>query len=481
MPDTTDMLKILFATPECAPWIKTGGLGDVSGALPRALAALGHDVKVLMPLYAPLKKLTARATRGVAIEAHGPWPASRLVCWRPKGVPFELLLLDCPELFQHAGGPYEDSGDNARRFGWFSRVAALLASGASPWPNWQPDLLHCNDWPTGLAPAWLRILPEPRARSVFTIHNLAFQGLFPPHRAGELAIPPEWLTPQGIEYWGQLSYLKAGIHEADAVTTVSPTYAREIQQEPLGCGFDGILRSRAHRLHGILNGIDTTVWNPATDEHLPMRYSADKLHGKSLNKQALQERSGLRTDERAPLFGMVSRLTHQKGVDLVLDNLDWLVQQGAQVVVLGKGDTELEQRLQAAAGQRAGQVSVQLGFDEALAHLIEAGADAYLMPSRFEPCGLNQMYSLAYGTLPVARATGGLADTIVDLTVRPEAGTGFLFEEPTAGALQAALQRALDAWRTPTLWQTMQQRGMRQTFGWSDSALRYEALYRSLR
>nr|WP_297350368.1 glycogen synthase GlgA [uncultured Caldimonas sp.] len=480
MPDTTATLKILFATPECAPWIKTGGLGDVSGALPRALAALGHEVKVLMPLYASLRKPTARASRSVTIEANGCWPASRLVCWRPKGVPFDLLLLDCPELFQREGSPYDDQGDNARRFGWFSRVAALLASAASPWPNWQPDVLHCNDWPTGLAPAWLRTLPEPRARSVFTIHNLAFQGLFPLHRAGELQIPHEWLTPEGIEYWGQLSFMKAGIHEADAITTVSPTYAREIQQEPLGCGFDGILRSRAHRLHGILNGIDTTVWDPATDEHLPMRYSAEKLHGKSLNKQALQERSGLHTDERAPLFGMVSRLTHQKGVDLVLDNLDWLVDQGAQVVVLGKGDAELEQRLQDAATRHAGRMSVHLGFDEALAHLIEAGADAYLMPSRFEPCGLNQMYSLAYGTLPVARATGGLADTIVDLTVQPEAATGFLFEEPTAGALQAALQRALDAWRTPAVWQAMQQRGMRQMFGWSDSAQRYEALYRAL-
>lgn len=481
MPETTSPLKILFATPECAPWIKTGGLGDVSGALPRALAARGHDVKVLMPLYASLRKPTARATRSIRLEANGPWPASRLVCWRPKSVPFDLLLLDCPELFQHTGGPYDEgSGDPARRFGWFSQVAALLACETTPWPQWRPDILHCNDWPTGLAPAYLRMLPGERARSVFTIHNLAFQGLFPLHRAADLGIPHEWLTPEGIEYWGRLSFLKAGIHEADAITTVSPTYAREIQQEPLGCGFDGILRSRAHRLHGILNGIDTTVWNPATDGYLPMHYDADKLQGKSLNKQALQERCGLRADPRVPLFGMVSRLTHQKGVDLVLDNLPWLVEQGAQAVVLGTGDAEWEQRLQTAAARHAGRVAVQLGFDEALAHLIEAGSDAYLMPSRFEPCGLNQMYSLAYGTVPVARATGGLADTIVDLTAAPDAGTGFLFDEPTATALQAALQRALDTWATPELWRAMQRRGMQQRLDWSESAARYDTLYHSL-
>jgi starch synthase len=473
-------LKILFATPECAPWVKTGGLGDVSAALPRALAALGHDVKLLMPLYAPLKKLTARATRSVHIEASGPWPEARLVCWRPKGVPFELLLLDGAELFQHDAGPYDDGSgsDAARRFGWLSRMAALLASDATPWPHWRPDVLHCNDWPTGLAPAYLRALPAPRARTVFTIHNLAFQGLFPLDRAPQLEVPWEWLTPDGIEYWGRLSFLKAGIHEADAITTVSPTYAREILQEAHGCGFDGILRSRAERLHGILNGIDTRVWNPATDELLPMRYSADRLDGKSLAKQALQERCRLQGDRHTPLFGMVSRLTHQKGVDLLLDVLPWLVGQGAQVVALGQGDADLERRLQTAAAQHPGRVFVQLGFDEPLAHLIEGGADAYLMPSRFEPCGLNQMYSLAYGTLPVARATGGLADTIVDLSVQPEAATGFLFEEATSGALQAALRRALHAWQSRETWSAMQLRAMRQRLDWAHSAQRYEQLYR---
>ncbi|MCM5681240.1 glycogen synthase GlgA [Schlegelella sp. S2-27] len=480
--DALPPLKILFATPECAPWVKTGGLGDVSAALPRALAALGHDVKLLMPLYAPLKKLTARATRSVHIEAKGPWPASRLVCWRPKGLPFELLLLDCAELFQQGGGPYDDSGgDHARRFGWLSRVAALLASDATPWPQWRPDVLHGNDWPAGLAPAYLRTLPAPHARTVFTIHNLAFQGLFPLDRAPQLELPPAWLTPDGIEYWGRLSFLKAGIHEADAITTVSPTYAREILHEAHGCGFDGILRSRAERLHGILNGIDTSVWNPATDELLPMRYSAEQLDGKSLNKQALQERLRLHTDPHAPLFGMVSRLTHQKGVDLVLDVLPWLVEQGAQVAVLGQGDADLERALQDAAARHPGRVSVQLGFDETLAHLIEGGADAYLMPSRFEPCGLNQMYSQAYGTLPVARATGGLADTIVDLSAGPEAATGFLFEASTADALQVTLRRVLDAWSAPEVWHAMQRRGMQQQLDWSGSARRYEALYRSLR
>ncbi|WP_047197813.1 glycogen synthase GlgA [Caldimonas brevitalea] len=473
-------MKILFVTPECAPWVKTGGLGDVSSALPQALAALGHDVKLLMPAYPALQPLVARAGELAVRPARDRWPAARLLdAGRHRGV--DLLLVDCPPLYDRPGGPYDDpQGDNALRFGLFCRLAAELCSDASPWPAWRPEVLHCNDWPTGLAPAYLRRVDASGVRSVMTLHNLAFQGVFPLHHAGDLQLPGEWLVPEGVEYWGQISFLKAGVHFADAITAVSPTYAVEIQQAEHGFGFDGILRSRAGRLCGILNGVDDTVWNPATDPHLAQPYDRSRLALKAANKAALQQRLGLRPDPQALLFGMVSRLTHQKGVDLVLEVLPWLLSQGAQLAVLGQGDAEFEQRLRASAAQSPGQVSATIGFDESLAHQIEAGADAYLMPSRFEPCGLNQMYSLAYGTLPVVRRTGGLADTVVDADAAPDQGTGFSFDEASGAALQATLQRAFEAFRSAGRWRALQERAMEQRFGWKERAQQYVDVYREL-
>jgi len=470
-------LAVLFVTPECAPWVKTGGLGDVSGALPQALAKLGHDVKVLLPAYTPLAPLVERASTWVELPARGPWPAARLLRTASDKA-FELVLLHCPPLYGRPGGPYDDSeGDNALRFGLLCAVAAWLAGAESPW---RPDIVHCNDWPTALAPALLRLRDDTAAaRSVMTIHNLAFQGLFPLDAARVLGLPPQWLTARGIEFWGSLSFLKAGVLFADAVTTVSPSYAREIQYEELGCGFDGILRDRADRLFGILNGVDTDVWNPATDELLPQTYDADSLHLKALNKRALQERCGLLASADAMLFGLVGRLTHQKGIDLILDNVGWLAEQRCQLVMLGSGDPALQQRLAELARRYRGQVAVQFGFDETLAHWIEGGADAYLMPSRFEPCGLNQMYSLLYGTPPIVRATGGLADTVLDLAAGDEA-TGVVFDAPQAPALQISLQRALGAYRHPERWRTLQRNGMRQRFDWPAAASRYARLYHEL-
>lgn len=400
-------LRILHATPECAPWVKTGGLGDVSAALPGALARLGHDVKLLLPAYPALRPLLEAGRPLAEWSAHGPWPGGRLVhAGRHRGV--DLLLHDCPALFDRPGGPYEDAqGDNARRFAAFAHLAARLATAGSPWPAWQPDLLHVHDWPAALAPAYLQRLPGPRAASVLTIHNLAFQGNFPLHLAHELELPGEWLHPEGIEFWHQVSFLKAGVQFADALTTVSPNYAREILGTAHGCGFDGILRRRAHRLVGILNGVDRELWNPATDPHLPARYDARALPRKAVNKRVLQDRLGLEQSGAPMLFGLVGRLTHQKGIDLVVAVTPWLVEQGAQLAVLGQGEPALEAALQALAERHRGRVAVRLGFDEPLAHLIEAGCDAFLMPSRFEPCGLNQLYSLAYGTVPIVRATGG--------------------------------------------------------------------------
>lgn len=488
MTKNSPALKVLFVTPECAPWVKTGGLGEVAAALPKALAALGHEVKVLMPAYQAVRSLVAEGSPCAQWPAQGPWPAARLVRASEavnRDAGFELLLLDCPALYDLSGGPYQDSrgqdyGDNARRFALFSEVAARLASDASPWPAWRAQVLHLNDWTCGLAPLYLS-RHAGRAATVMTIHNLAFQGLFPMHLADSLDVPPEWLHIDALEYWGQISFLKGALQYCDAITTVSPTYAREIQQEPLGFGLQGVLQARADRLRGILNGIDTAVWSPSVDPHLVRRYDADTVQsGKAANKAALQARCGLKAAPHAPLMGIVSRLTEQKGIDLILDNVPWLLQHGAQIVLLGKGDAALEEPWRALALQYPGQVSATLGFDESLAHLIEAGADCFLMPSRFEPCGLNQMYSLAYGTPPIVHATGGLADSVIDASQDPRGATGFAMKEPTSQALRLALGRVLALYADPAAWLGLQRRGMAGSFGWDLSARRYQDLYLEL-
>lgn len=474
-------LKILFVTPECAPWAKTGGLGDVSGALPAALKELGHDVRVLMPAYRSLAALAHEGLQRTTLPAQGVWPQADLV--QVPTPSFGLWLLDCPALFGLPGGPYGDEqgidhASNAERFGLLSHVAARIASGASPWKDWRADVLHANDWPTGMAAAYLKRLPGPHARSVFTIHNLAFQGNFPPERQAALDIPDEWMQVEGegLLHWDRISMMKAALRHADVITTVSPTYAREIQQEALGFGMDGMLRTRTRDLHGILNGIDTRVWNPVSDTLIPVRYGAGCLADKAANKEALQAELGLAVAPQAPLFGVVSRLTGQKGIDLILDNLPWLVKQGAQLVVLGSGEERYEQGLADAAAASPASVAVRTGFNEKLAHWIEAGADAFLMPSRFEPCGLNQMYSQAYGTLPIVRATGGLADSVRDASAAD--GTGFVFQEDSAQALRETLMRVLRSYKKPAEWRSLQQRAMAQSFGWPHSAGHYVALYR---
>jgi starch synthase len=473
-------LKILFVTPECAPWAKTGGLGDVSAALPAALGALGHEVRVLMPAYRSLRPLVEAAKERIELPAQEVWPAATLAA--VPGEQFTLWLLDCPALYDHAGGPYGDErgvdyASNAERFGFLSHVAARIASGASPWADWRAEVLHANDWPTGLAAAYLRGLPGPHATSVFTIHNLAFQGNFPAERAAALALPAQWMNIDGLLHWDHISMLKAALRWSDHITTVSPTYAREIQQEPLGFGMDGMLRWRSEDLHGILNGIDTQVWNPQTDALIPARYAPGKLEGKRANKRALQERLGLAPKSDALVFGVVSRLTEQKGIDLILDNLAWIVEQGCQLAVLGSGEGRFELQLREAAAECPNAIAMRTGFDEPMAHLIEAGADAFLMPSRFEPCGLNQMYSQAYGTLPIVRATGGLADSVRDAASGE--GTGFVFKEDSSAALRRTLERALQTYRKPATWKRLQERAMGESFGWQASATRYLAVYRT--
>ncbi len=475
-------MKILFATPECAPYVKTGGLGDVSAALPATLARMGHDVRLLMPAYAGMR-VSGEVLDTIELPPEGPWPAAQLLPVKTaNGV--TLLLLACPPLYQRSGGPYVDSmghdhHDNALRFGYLGRVAAALGTATSPCRDWRADVVHANDWPCGLAPLYLaKARPaEPTAGSVMTIHNIAFQGMFPMYTADLLGVPHQWRGMDGVEFWGHVSMLKAGLQFADAITTVSPTYAREIQTEAFGVGLHGVLQARAERLTGILNGIDTETWNPATDTLLPGQYTVKDLAGKALAKAALQQRCGLAVDAKAMLFGVVSRLTSQKGIDLVLRNLEPLLAQGAQLVVLGQGEPALHDALQTAAGASPGAIAAIFGYDEGLAHLIEAGADCFLMPSRFEPCGLNQMYSQAYGTPPIVSPTGGLVDSVVDATADPAHGTGFVMATADDAGFAQALQRALQAWRQPAQWRRIQRNGMARDFGWERSAARYVQVY----
>lgn len=480
-------LRVLYAAPEIAPWVKTGGLGDVAGALPAALAANGLDVRVLVPGYPALLAAFPEREHLTRIEH----PAGAMLPAELSSVALgerlSLLVLECPGYYERIGGPYQDRtgrdwADNALRFGLLSKAAALLASTASPLA-WRPQILHCNDWQTALAPAFLHYRLQALAASVLTIHNLAFQGLFTHGTIASLDLPPESFVLDGVEFHGQLSFLKAGLQFCDRITTVSPSYADEICDSEHGFGLEGLLRHRRAALSGILNGIDPAEWNPARDALIAQRYDRDSLEEKAANRRALRQRLGLRTDEATPLLAMVSRMTHQKGSDLVISAAEMLLDRGAQFAVLGSGEALMEDAWRRLAARHPGRIGVQIGFDEGLAHLIEAGADIFLMPSRFEPCGLNQMYSLVYGTPPVVRATGGLADTVVDLDAATRAaGTanGFSFEDPTTPALVHAAARAIEAWHDKPLWRELQRNGMACDFSWSHAVQPYIGLYREL-
>jgi starch synthase len=464
-------MSVLFVAPECAPLTKTGGLGDVCGALPPALRALDVDVRVLIPGYPGVLSRISAGDSGQRLSLLG--VELKLLEGRIAEHTVPFLVIDCPQLYERSGGPYqnaqgEDWPDNGLRFGLLSSVAAALGSEGSPLP-WRADVVHCNDWPSALTPVFLAGRAQ-RARTVMTVHNLAFQGNFDAGLVGRLGIGVEHFSMQGLEFYGRMSFLKGGIAYSDAVTTVSPTYAQEIQTPELGCGMDGLLRARRDVLAGILNGIDTAVWNPAADPLIAERYDATSLERKKTNKLALQRRMGLPIDADIPLLGQVGRMTHQKGSDLVAGAGAELASMG-QLVVLGSGDREHERALSGLAAQHPGRIAVQVGFDEQLAHLIEAGADLFLMPSRYEPCGLNQMYSQRYGTPPIVRATGGLADTVEDGV------TGFVFQEASSPALVAAVRRALAAYREPGRWQRLQRAGMARDFSWSAAARRYADLY----
>lgn len=476
-------MNVLFATSELFPLIKTGGLADVSHSLVNALAQAGVDVTLILPGYRSVReKLPAPSASYRFDDAFLPQDLVVLEYTLPDhGV--RLLLVDCPDLFDRAGGPYADGKgndwpDNALRFGIFCRaITALLAGRCTLGDRF--DVVHCNDWQTGLVPALVQYEALP-VRSILTIHNLAYQGIYTRSEFDELSLPDQWWAFDKAEFFGNFSFLKTGIVYADSITTVSPTYASEILQEPLACGMSGLLQYHRGKLHGILNGADYAVWNPAADTLIRFHYDADNLAEKLHNKLDLQRSFGLQLGKSIPLIGLVSRLVHQKGVDWVIDVMTRMATDKVQWVVLGAGDKAFEQQLLELARLHPRQIAVTIGYDEALAHRIEAGADLFVMPSRYEPCGLNQIYSLRYGTLPIVRATGGLADTVTDTqadTLKAGTATGFVYAGETADDLEQCVRRAIGYFGKRKLWEGVQRNAMARQFDWQASASAYIALY----
>jgi len=478
------MTQVLCVATEAYPLVKTGGLGDVVGALPGALAPYGVAVTTLLPGY-PAVRSAISAVDFVHHFDDLMGTQARILRGSLAGHP--LLVLDAPTLFARDGGPYGDANgidwpDNWRRFAALARAGADLASGAIA--NWRFDLLHAHDWQAGMAPAYLRFCPgpSPSTPSVMTIHNMAFQGRFDRGVFNSLGLPHAAYGINGVEYYGGVGFLKAGLVSADAITTVSPGYAEEIHHSPLGCGLEGLIQARSAKVQGIVNGINTAVWNPQADSALAMRFDSKTLANRRLNKSAVETGFGL-TPGDGPLFTVISRLTWQKGMDVLADQLDTLVALGGRLALLGTGDTALQARFQSAASRHPGKIGIAIGYDEKLSHLLQGGADAILIPSRFEPCGLTQLYGLAYGCVPVAARTGGLADTIIhanEAALAAGVATGILFDGVTGESLIQALKRAIAIYAQSDVWRGLQQQGMRADFSWTRSGARYAALYARL-
>jgi starch synthase len=476
-------MRVLFVTSEAYPLAKSGGLADVSSALPMALKRQGIDVRILMPGYSSAltklrnPRIEARLPSMLGVEnaaiISGQIPNSSITAW----------LVDAPSLFCRNGGLYQDEGgkdwaDNALRFAFLAHAAARLSSGLIP--GWKPDVVHANDWHIGLLPLLFSNEEGPHPATVFTIHNLAFQGNFSPEVLPAIGVAPEFFHADGMEFYGQASFLKTAIRYSDKITTVSPTYAQEVLEPEHGCGLDGVLRDRGGDFSGILNGIDGDFWNPATDINLAQSYSARDISGKRLCKAELQREFGLPLDSEAPVIGFVSRLAHQKMADVIHDAIPAIAESGAQFVLVAEGDPALEAAFEQFARQYPQNVAVHIGYDEVLAHRLQAGADMLLAPARFEPCGLTQLYALRYGTIPIVRNTGGLADTVTDATAEnlsDRTATGIVFEDATLAGLLDAINRALALYREKLTWRRLQLQGMAQDFSWDRSAAKYAALY----
>lgn len=489
-------MQVLSVTSEFFPLIKTGGLADVAGALPAALAAQPTAkaaapivMRTLLPGYPQVMdglKKTDRSDPAAAIasldDVFG-GPAKLLSVTTPDGA--DLIVIDAPHLYDRPGNPYlnaegKDWPDNHLRFAALSWIAAQIGQGLIK--GWRPDLIHGHDWQAGLTPVYLSSGASSPA-TVITIHNLAFQGVFPASLLSVLKLPPSSFTIDGLEFWGKISFLKGGLRYADHLTTVSPTYAREICTPAFGMGLDGVLRERRHRLTGITNGIDDSIWNPADDPNIKQPYSSRKLKAKATNKTALQTRFNLVADPAAPLFCVISRLTAQKGLDLLLETLPALLANGGQLALLGSGDELLEASFKKVAQDNPGRIGVVIGYDEQLSHQLQAGADAILIPSRFEPCGLTQLYGLRYGTLPIVARVGGLADTVIDANqaaLLDRVATGIQFSPDSVTELGTALQRACDLFTDQQRWQAVQRRAMSREVNWSLPAKAYADLYHRL-
>ncbi len=478
------VMRLLFGTSEAHPLIKTGGLADVSGSLPPALHRAGVAVRLVLPGYPQVLEALPGLVEVGRLRLT-PGGEARILAGTLPGSDCPLWVLDLPRLFARGGGPYVDHHgwdweDNGERFGVFSRALAELALDRAGL-GWRADVLHCNDWQTGLAAAWVHGAEE-RPRTVFTIHNLAYQGIFPRSTFDFLGLPGWMWEMGGLEFHGNCAFIKGGLAFADRLTTVSPSYAREICDPVAGRGLDGLLRHRSADLCGIVNGIDDALWNPAADPALPACYSAADLSGKAVCKAGLRGLFGL-PERPGLLLGMVSRLVEQKGIGLFLGALEALCARDVQIVLQGSGEQHLVDALEAARARWPDRLALHIGYSEARAHLVEAGADAFLMPSLYEPCGLNQLYSLRYGTPPIVRATGGLADTVVDAgPAQRAAGTanGFTFFDPSPAALLSAVDRALGLFAQPEEWRKLQRAGMGLDLSWRRSAERYLALYEEL-
>jgi len=475
-------MQVLAVASEIYPFVKTGGLADVVGALPGALAAQGVAVRTLVPAYPAILGQVGK-TKPLRRYADLFGAPATLTMVQAEGL--DLLLLDAPAFFAREGGLYDDPAgngwaDNWRRFAALSRVAADIAADGAK--GWRPDLVHAHDWQAAMTAAYMRFGPAHAVPRVVTIHNLAFQGRYGADIFPALGLPPEAWGVDGVEYYGGTGYLKAGLVSADAITTVSPTYAEEIRSPKHGMGLDGLLEGRADKLHGILNGVDTAIWDAAADPSIAGKFTARSLGARAANRRALETAFGLDRDE-APLFIIVSRLTWQKGMDLMMGAIDHLVGLGAKLAMLGSGDRPLEGAFLASAERHRGRVGVRIGYDEPLSHLMQAGGDAILIPSRFEPCGLTQLYALRYGCVPVVARVGGLADTVIDANeaaVNAGVATGILFAPDDMLALHGAIARAARLHRQRPAWQAMQRAGMRADFSWTHSAAAYAALFRSL-
>jgi starch synthase len=481
-------MKILHVAAEVFPLVKTGGLADVVAALPVALAEAGADVRLLLPGLPLVMDGVQHSRTVIDIGASFGALRVRLLLARMPGSRLPVYVIDAPYLYRRAGSPYQDSRgeewpDNLQRFALLGWVAAHLAA-ADADLQWVPDIVHAHDWHAAMACAYMADHLPTEAASVFTVHNLAFQGLFPMHDWALLGLASRLMSPSGLEFHGQLSFMKAGLKFADRVTTVSPNYAREIATHEFGCGLDGVIRGRDGAVAGIINGIDPALWDPATDPAIAMRYDAERLGGKLECRRALQAELGLDPDDGALLLTVVSRLTAQKGLDLVLAALPELLAAGVQFAVQGTGEAALEAAFRMAQQAHPGRVHVFIGYDEARAHRLIAGADVIAVPSRFEPCGLTQMYGLRYGSVPVVRRVGGLADTVEDATdeaVASGRATGFVFDAPTPGAFERCVLRAVAARRDEAAWRRLMVSGMSQPLSWAGPASDYLKLYEEAR